>query len=418
MDSGQDGKQNKSRIIPLDNLSPRQIMEASACSRCGECQSYCPMYAQDERESITARGKAKMMTEILKAQHGLLARLTGKKGLSEERLVEIMDDFYKCTICGQCHFVCPSRIDTIELWEDFRMSMVRAGWGPLEGHAPLVSSIKNYDNPWGQPRAIRDKWATRAYKKKRLLQPIKDITKEKAEVLYYVGCTASYDQNISEVAIKTAAILQAAGVDFGILGPNEKCCGSTLRRIGDPEYKRLAKDNIEIFNDLGVKTIIFSCSGCFKTILQNYPLEADINAERVHMVPFMAKLIEEGVLKPKKEVPITVTYHDPCHLGRHVGIYDAPRKILNAIPGLKLVEMERSREMSLCCGSGGGVKAAFTEDQVKASEDRVAMAKATGATDFATACPFCYQSLQNAIESTGADMTMRDITELLFMSLE
>ncbi len=411
------------RRIRIHNLSPRQLLELETCTRCGECVQWCPVYAQDDKEDLTPRAKAKAFRKILRAQDGLTAMLVSpdswlgrKLGLRERqqrRIERFIQGLYECSTCGQCHYVCPSYIDTVELWEAIRSSIVRAGYGPLQNHKALTRSVKSYDNPWQQPRSTRDKWAKRAKKQKEIARLPKNLAKEKAEVLYFVGCTASFDVNIKQVAVNTVKLLQAIDVDFGILGTHEKCCGSVLLRVGDPEYERLARENIQTFNELGIKTLVTSCAGCYKTISQDYPKVGKMNFEILHMVQFIDRLIQEGKLKFTHEVPMKVTYHDPCHLGRASGVYEAPRRILQSVPGIEFVEIERHHQNSRCCGAGGGLKAGFPEIQQKMAQARVRDAVATGATDFVTACPFCYQGLLVGITAEGAPIHMRDITEIL-----
>jgi len=415
------------RRIRVDNLSRRQLLELDACTRCQECVQWCPVYAQDPKEGLTPPAKAKTFRKILRDQDGIvstllpegswLSRRLDLPGRRKRRIERFIQGLYECSTCGQCHYVCPSFIDTVELWEGIRASMVEAGHGPLENHKALTSSVKAYDNPWLQPRSTRDKWAKRARKQKEIREVPKDLSKTPAEVLYFVGCTASFDVNIKQVAVNTVRLLQALEVDFGILGTKEKCCGSVLLRVGDPEYERLARENIEMFNRLGIQTLVTSCAGCYKTISQDYPKVGEMNFEIQHMVLFIDRLIQEGKVRFRREVPMRVTYHDPCHLGRASGVYDAPRRILQAIPGVEFTEIERHHENSRCCGAGGGLKAGFPDVQQKMAQARVRDAVATGATDFVTACPFCYQGLQVGITAEGSSIRMRDITELLVMAL-
>jgi len=404
--------------INLDNLSARQLMELDACTRCGECSLWCPAYEQDKKEGITPRGRAKFFKDIIKAQHGLWAKLFGRPKVTREKIDEFVSELYECSTCRQCYEVCPVRIDTVELWESIRKSIVDAGYGPLEQQKHLIQSIKSYDNPWGQPRSSRTRWAKVAKRQKKIAQEPKDITRDKAEVLYFVGCTGSYDVNVEQVAINTIKILDAAGVNYGTLGIKEKCCGSVLLRMGDREYERIANENIKQFNELGFKTMITSCAGCFKTIKRDYAKIGELNFEVKHTVEFIIDLIQSGKLKLKNEVNLKVTYHDPCHLGRHSSVYDAPRKLLKLIPGIELIEMERTRENARCCGAGGGLKSGYPDIQNQISQTRIKEAEATGATELVSACPFCYQGLQVGIQALDSKLTMRDITELVCMAIE
>ncbi len=404
--------------INVDNLSVRQLMELDACTRCGECSLWCPAYEQDKKEGITPRGRAKAFKDIVKAQHGLWAKLFGRSRVSREQIDQFVKELYECSTCRQCYEVCPVKIDTVELWESIRRAVVNAGLGPLDSQKNLIQSVKSYDNPWGQPRSSRARWAKGAKRQKKIAEEPKDISKQKTDILYFVGCTGSYDVNVEPVAINTTNILQAAGVDFGILGIKEKCCGSVLLRMGDREYERIALENIKQFNELGFTTMITSCAGCFKTIKEDYPKVGKLNFEVKHTLEYIIELIESGKLKLTKPVNLKVTYHDPCHLGRHSGVYEAPRKLLKMIPGLELIEMERHGENARCCGAGGGLKSGYPDIQNKISQTRIREAEATGATELVSACPFCYQGLQVGIQALDSKLTMRDITELVLMAIE
>ncbi len=414
----------KDEKINIEKFSPRQLLELDACTRCGECANWCPVYDLDNREALNPRGRAALFKDILSRQHGVfradsfLGKLFGKKPVTDEEMHEVAKDLYACSTCMQCHYKCPVMIDTVELWEKIRETVVEAGYGPLENQKDLVLKTKNYDNPWGQPRSSRARWAKLAKKKKRIKAEPKDINRDKAEVLYFVGCTASYDNNVEEVGINTTKILAHADVDFGILGNKEKCCGSVLLRMGDkPSYERLAKENIKQFNELGIKTFITSCAGCLKTVKMDYPKVGKMNFDIKHTLEYIVDLIKAGRLELNNRVELKVTYHDPCHLGRHSGVFDAPRELLSLIPGVQLIEMERTRENSRCCGAGGGLKSGYPDMQNQISQKRVADALETGATELVSACPFCYQGLQIGIQALNAPLKMRDITELVCMAI-
>ena len=254
--------------------------------------------------------------------------------------------------------------------------------------------------------------------KKTVLKNIENSPPGSIDVLFYVGCTASFDINVKEVGINTINILNAIGIKFGILGKEEKCCGSVLLRIGDhEEFERLASYNIRLFNSLGVKTLITSCAGCFRTIKMDYKKVGKLNMPVMHTAQYMAKLIREKKIKLKHNVPLKVTYHDPCHLGRHSDVYDAPREVLNSIPGIEFVEMDRVREFSRCCGAGGGLKAGYGDIQNLMAQKRVRDAEKTGAERIVSTCPFCYQGIQIGINAIQSKVIMTDLTELIALSM-
>ncbi len=433
-ESSDAAKREDLKEIPLDSLKMTQLIELDACMRCGECLSWCPVYDQDAKEAIIPRRKVIDFLKIAKAQQGFLAKIMRHEKISEplkallgrifryHRLSRAeIDDFvqnlYECSTCGQCEVVCPAHIETVTLWEELRRIIVQAGYGPLETQKALVKSVKAFDNPWQQPRAARTKWARRA-KKDGLIQELpREIRKTNAKVLLFFGCTAAYDVNVKQVAINTINILEALGIDYGILGSEEKCCASVLLRMGDPEHERVFKENIDLFNSLGIETLISSCSGCFKTIMQDYPRVAPLNFEVLHTVEFLTRLLKQDKLKFPHPVNRTVTFHDPCHLGRATGGFDAPRMIMEAIPGLKLVEMPRNREYSRCCGAGGGLKAGFPDIQNKMAQRRVREAEETGAEDLVSCCPFCFQGLNVGINAVASQLVMKDMSSLVAESL-
>ena len=421
--------------IPIERLDAKRLLQLEACTRCGECLNWCPVYDQDDREDILPRKKAADFLAIAKAQHGLLAKLAGKaegrswlrgtiakalghKDVTEEDIVRFEANLYECSTCGQCQIVCPANIDTVNLWEEIRQVMVAAGYGPLEHQQALVKSVKSYDNPWQQPRTARAKWARRAKKDKVIAEIPQDISKKPAKILLFLGCTASYDANVKQVAINTVNIFDALGIDYGILGNKEACCGSVLLRMGDPEYERVFKHNIKLFNSLGIDALVTSCAGCFKTIAEDYPRVGELNFEVLHTAQFLRRMLDAGQLPLVNEVNKTVTYHDPCHLGRASGVYDDPRAIMNAIPGLEFIEMPRNHEYSRCCGAGGGLKSGYPDVQNKMAQERVKEAEDTGASELVSCCPFCFQGLQVGITALGSELVAQDLTTLVVASLD
>ncbi len=419
--------------ILISELDMKMLVQLDACTRCGECLNWCPVYDQDPKEDIIPRRKILDFLSIVRSQSSFWQRLLksgkakdiikrilsffGYKEITKERIDTFVKNLYECSTCGQCQIVCPANIDTVNLWEDIRRLIVTAGYGPLESQKLLVKSVKAYDNPWQQPRAARTKWARRAKKEKLINDLPKDIKKKGGKILLFLGCTAAYDINIRQIAISTVNILEGLGIEYGYLGGKEKCCGSVLLRMGDSEFERLASENIELFNSLGIETLVTSCAGCFKTISQDYPKVGKMNFEVLHTVQFLRRLLEEGKLQFKNPVEKKITYHDPCHLGRATGVFDDPRIIIDAIPGLELIEMPRSREYSRCCGAGGGVKAGYPDIQNRMAQRRIKEAEETGASELVSACPFCYAGLQVGITALNSPLVMRDITYLVEESL-
>jgi Fe-S oxidoreductase len=261
-------------------------------------------------------------------------------------------------------------------------------------------------NPFGEERKTRGDWAEGI--------SVKTFT-EGTEILYFPGCYLCYDPRLKTVATATANILNRAGVDFGILGSRENCCGESIRKAGNEAlFKRLARENIKTFIENGVKKILVSSPHCYHTFKNEYP-EFMVNFEVVHISQYLFQLISEGRLILTKEYGKKVTYHDPCYLGRHNGIYDEPREVLKTIPGLELSEMAESREDSLCCGMGGGRIWFETPMSERFSNLRLEQAIGIGAEVLATSCPYCITQLEDsrlALKDSEV-IQIKDVTEIL-----
>jgi len=399
--------------LDLSPVPARSLMAFDACTRCGECSIKCPVGGEaEEKEERTPRGKIRAVKRIRRTEANPIRRALASEEKVDRMRRELARSLYECTVCGMCSEACPLSLDTIRMWESLREAMVTSGLGPLEEHAALVRSIENYGNPWMQPSAQRGRWARR-------FKNIADATKEKVDVLYYVGCTASYDPEVVRVAENLATILHAAGLRVGILGKDEACCGSTLLRLGETgKAKKLAEANIAMFRKTGAGTVVTACAGCYKTILQDYPRLTGEKVPVKHTTQLLAELIQSGAVPlSKKAEGVTVTYHDPCHLGRHTKMYEWPRRIISQLPGVTLVEMERSREKARCCGAGGGLKTLDQGLAMKVAEKRMEDAEAIGAPVLVTSCPFCMQTLAEAARGRGGKIKVVDITELVVQRL-
>jgi len=381
-------------------------------------------------DCYAAQGKNDIVTGLLRGE------LTWEESL--DKLLEII---YRCPMCAACDVNCKRvmDLDIIGVLSALREEACQRGYGPLPAHKEFIQSIQNYDNVWKQPRSRRANWARKL--------KIKDLSKkgEKAEVLYFVGCTYAYKPGMQDVPLGTARIMKEADIDFGILGTKEPCCGGIIDNVGDTRnFEEIAKRNIEIFEDLGVKLIVTNCPGCFTTFSEKYARLQKKNTEDLpykvlHATQLVDQLIKDGLIKFDKELNLRVTYHDPCHLGRRAepykhwegkrtkfglfdpprdmnrgvnGIYEPPRNILRSIPGIELTEMERIREASWCCGSGGGAKSAYPDFAIATSVERIKEAEATGASILTTACPWCEANLRDGIDASQSKLKVMDVIEL------
>jgi Fe-S oxidoreductase len=318
------------------------------------------------------------------------------------------EDIWLCTTCGRCPQQCPRDVKQIDSVVALRRVATEYGVFPksVSPVRTIRGSLVGEGNTLGEERVKRGEWAKGL--------SVSDFS-EGTDILYFPGCYPSYDPRLKKVAAATAKILNKADVDFGILGEKENCCGESIRKTGDEElFKRLARENIKTFIDKGVKKILVSSPHCYHTFKNEYP-EFMVEFEVMHITQYLFQLIREGRLELSNEYEKRITYHDPCYLGRHNGIYDEPREILNKVPGLELREMPDSREDSLCCGGGGGRVWMETEKGERFSDLRIEQAIGVGAEVLVTACPYCITMFEDSrlTMDVAEKMEIKDITEII-----
>jgi len=315
----------------------------------------------------------------------------------------IIQALFACPLCGNCSIQCQQDVSEhlLEIFEAAREEAVKNGHGPLKVHKSFANSIQRENNPYNEPHQHRLNWLNT------------QKLPETAEILYYVGCTSSYRQQL--IAKATFSILQKVKANFTV-SLDEWCCTSPLLRTGQTALVApIMKHNLDLVKKTKARKILFSCAGCFRTFKEDYPkiLQQDLKVEILHVTEYLHTLLTQEKLIITKEFPHTVTYHDPCHMGRHIGVYDAPRELLKAIPGLTLIEMPRNRENAWCCGAGGGVKSGFKDWAVEIAEKRIREAEQINAEFLVSSCPFCRRNLEDAINSLNSSLKMLDITQIL-----
>jgi Fe-S oxidoreductase len=323
------------------------------------------------------------------------------------------EDIWRCTTCGTCPRECPRGVEQIELGISLRRIATSYDVFPAQARPASVvrGSLRTEGNPLNEERSKRADWAAGL--------PVKTFT-EGTEVLFFGCCYGSYDPRMRKVARATADVLTKAGVDFGILGTKENCCGESTRKTGGEEvYRDLAKQNIKTFIDNGVKKIVVSSPHCYETFKNDYP-EFMVGFEVVHITQYLSQLIDEGRLELTGAYQQKVTYHDPCYLGRHNDIYDEPRDLLQRIPGLELREMADSRQNSLCCGGGGGRVWMDTPKGERFSDVRLEQARAVEAEVLATSCPYCITMFEDSRLSLDYEneLEIKDITEIIAEAIQ
>lgn len=355
------------------------------CYQCGLCDTVCPWN----------RVRAFSMRKIIRE---------ATFGMTD---IE-SDEMWRCTTCGNCPPQCPRGVKIIESGVSLRRIATEYGVFPTSVNPvrSISASLVGEGNPLNEERKNRANWAEGL--------SIKTFTEE-MDVLFFPCCYLSYDPRLKKVARATVRILNQAGVNFGILGSKENCCGESIRKTGDEElFKRLAKENIKTFVDHGVKKILVSSPHCYHTFKNEYP-EFMVHFEVVHISQFIFELVQEGKLEITEGYGKKVTYHDPCYLGRHHSIYDEPREVLRKVPDLELIEMPDALKDSLCCGGGGGRIWMETLKEERFSDIRVNQAVDTGADTLVTSCPYCISNYEESRLGLEGDNTIeiKDITEII-----
>lgn len=357
------------------------------CYQCGKCDTVCPWN----------RVKKFSMRRLVREANF---------GLSE---IE-NDDIWLCTTCGKCPQRCPRDVKQIE--DIVAVRRIATRYNVFAGSSGLVKTISSKlnqeGNPFGEDRMTRTAWTEGL--------SVKTFSEE-MEYLYSPCCYLAYDPRLKKVAKATARLLNNFGTSYGILGDKENCCGESIRKTGNEElFKKLAKANIKNYIDSGIQKILVSSPHCYHTLKNEYA-QFKVNFEIVHVTQYLFQLLQDGKLKLKREFPKKVAYHDPCYLGRHNGIFDEPRELLKAIPGLKLVTMDEEREDSLCCGMGGGRVWMETHKEERFSNIRIEQAINAGAELLVTACPYCITSFEDTrvVLNLEEKIEVMDITELLML---
>ena len=414
--------------------------DMETCRRCSTCKfiplekvtgfeyiNVCPSISRYNFHTYSGGGRMVLGTALL-----------ANRVDYSDKLLEVV---YNCQMCGACDISCKYAMDmeVLEPINELRISCVE------NGHTlPALDRVMNVLRKQGTmvpgAKAKRGEWAEGLN--------VKNITKEKAKVIYHAGCLTCYGKDMWKVARATINLLKKAGIDVGIAGENESCCGGRAYQMGYKEdFLKQARQNMELVKQSGAETLVTGCADgyhAFKVLYDKFGLKGDL--EVLHTTEYLTRLIKEGKVKPTKKVAMTVTYHDPCHLGRlgepyihwegkpvpgHIrifdppqeyrrgtyGIYEPPRDVLKSVPGLKLVEMERIKEYTWCCGAGGGVNETNPEFAKWTAQERLDEAESTGAEAIVTTCPWCIKNFSETIRENKGSLKVYDVVELLEKSI-
>jgi Fe-S oxidoreductase/nitrate reductase gamma subunit len=397
----------------ISELTWKQLLDLEACTNCGRCQDVCP--ANLTGKPLSPRRMTQNLKEHLK-QHGPGLLNTPKEKWEPTAIMEntvAEDELWACTTCMACEEACPVYVEQIKRNVEIRRYLTLVETKFTSDIRLAFKNIQGSSNPWAIPRNTRAEWG-----KELGVQKYGEVTDP--EILFWVGCAGSFDDRNQKVARALTKILQKCGMPFGILGPEEGCCGDSPRRMGNEYlFMTLAEKNIETLKGYEVKKILTMCPHCFHTLKHEYP-QFGGQFEVVHHTEFLADLLSQGKLKLTKPIEKLITYHDSCYLGRGNGIYEIPRTILSSIPGLKLAEMERHHDRSFCCGAGGGRMWMEEHLGTRINQARTDQAVQTGAGLVGTACPYCLTMLADGIKEKGQEEKMAafDVTELIVQSME
>ncbi len=396
-----------SRLLgPEIDFDPDKIV---LCANCSTCRWTCTSYEEFHTEAMFAGGRLRLLRSYV------------------EKNLPIDEDFvrtvYACSTCEQCVERCPIKLPYVDIIEDVRKKLVELGKGPYGRLHLMGDFVQKVRNVFGDDPQTRGDWVQEGTE-----------TSTDSEWGYFVGCTASFKRK--EIADSTLRMLNYFGIKPQILGTDEFCCCSPLIRTGQLERQVFeeAEDgtvhelgtlkvedvimhNIDQMEARGIKKVIFSCSGCYRTVTLDWPkfyraTHGILPFSTQHLTQFLALKVRKGELRWKGSFNERVTYHDPCHLGRHVGIFDAPREVLKSIPGIDFVEMERSRENSKCCGAGGGFKAGFGDNAVNVAADRIKQALEVGATTLISSCVFCKLNFLDGVKKRDVSINVLNVEDL------
>ncbi|NIN00952.1 MAG: (Fe-S)-binding protein [candidate division Zixibacteria bacterium] len=407
------------------------------CSRCSSCKwvplsqikswrfaQVCPSISRYNFHSYSGSGRLVLGLSLIDNRIDM-----------NETFAEVA---YRCTLCGACDSNCKiyrDDIDIVDVIQEIRATCVNEGQF-LPEHMMLIDAMKREGNVFGEPKSVRGDWAEGI--------SLKDINADKAEVLLHVGCRFSYDEDLREIVRGVTKLLKCAGVDFGTAGGEESCCGGRAYEIGfRGEARQFAEDVRRRVKASGAKTIVTACSDCYGTFKYLYPFVGmGLGISVKHITEFLSELIARGNLEPVEQVDMKVTYHDPCHLGRRgetyiepwkgdkllrpalqkrdgrMGVYDPPRNLIRILPGVELVEMERIREWSWCCGAGGGVWEAYPDFAGWSAKERIEEAQWTGTDALVTSCGWCERNFRDAAAELESKIKILDITELVALSVK
>jgi heterodisulfide reductase subunit D len=385
----------------------RDLFQIQACTNCGICAEICPAVGASQDGRLSGVYRLQALQRILRARCGLLRRFFGGRALSPEELKRFSETVYRCTLCGRCQEACPAGIRLREVWLALRLDLVHS-----EAYPPKVDRIRDNvarsHNVFDEDNSERGEWVEGLRQ-----PPDHGYIRERAEVVYFTGCVAAYFPMAQKIPLALAQIFEAAAVDFTLLGEDEWCCGFPLLGAGLKDHLAdLVAHNIAAVKARGASTVVMACPSCYQMWRERYPAAVEI----LHVSQYLRGLVRSGRL-PLQRLDLSVTFHDPCDLGRGSREFDAPREVIAAIPGVRLVEMGHHRENCLCCGGGGNLEMIDADLSARIAKAKIEEALATGAGAVVTACQQCVRTMGAYARRNQIPIEVLDLVQLLQRAL-
>ena len=390
------------------HYSIRQLLQIQACTNCQACADVCPAVAGSLDGKLSAVYRLTTLGRILKTRTGFWRKLCRIKEPTTEELRAFSDTVFRCTLCGNCRQICPVGIDLTQLWHSVRRDLVDSDAYP--GKIDMIrDNLDESHNLFGEDNEERAEW----------VEDMPDAPdhchiRDRAELVYFAGCVSSFFPLAQQIPIALVKILDAARVDFTLLGEDEWCCGFPLLGAGlGDQLDGLIANNVGAIKAKGAKQVIFACPSCYRMWQEYYPREFEIT----HVTEFLRGLIKSGRLL-LQGLDLTVTYHDPCDLGRGSGEYDAPRDIIRSIPGIRFVELTNNRENCKCCGGGGNLEMIDANLSADIARNKIEEVTATGAQVVVTACQQCVRTMATYTRKNKISLEVMDIVQLIQKALK
>jgi heterodisulfide reductase subunit D len=390
------------------DYTAKQILQMGACTGCRFCVDVCPAVTASGQGELSALFRMKGLKDLLKGRTGLLRKIFGKKEPSEQELKEFSETVFRCTLCGNCQEVCPAGIQLKGLWTSIRQDLVHSGSYPSKINM-IRDNLEESHNVFGEDNEERAEWVEDVED-----APDHGYIKDKAEIVYFTGCVASYFPLGQKIPIALAEILDGSGVDFTLLGQEEWCCGFPLVGAGLKEFlHQFVEHNLAAVRARNAKKVVFACPSCFQMWREHYPKEFPI----AHASQLLEELVRAKKV-PLKELDLTVTYHDPCDLGRGARVFEEPRNLIRSIPGVRLVELPLNRENCRCCGGGGNLEMIDAKLSSEVAKRKIEEVLGIGAKTVVTSCQQCVRTMTTYVKRNKVPLEVMDITQLVRKALK